>query len=274
MAINVAKKFSEKVVERYKIKAITGKGESNEYKWDGVKSVTVYSIPTVPLVNYTRSGSSRYGTPTELEDTIQEMIVTQDKSYSITVDTGNNDEQLNIKKSGQILARQTDEVITPELDKYKFATWCAKVGIQSSVATNITQSNAYTSFLAGQEKLDDANVPMTGRLCYAKPSYINLLKLDPNFIKASELAQNMLIKGQVGEVDGVPIIKAPTSYFPLKTEFILIYPGCSITPVKLKDYKVHQNPPGINGMLIEFRIIFDSFVFDTLVKGIYKHMSV
>lgn len=274
MAINVAKKYSDKVIERNKLKAITGKGENTDYKWDGVKSVTVYSIPTVAMGDYTRSGTSRYGTPTELQDTTQEMIITQDKSFSITVDAGNNNEQMMIKKSGQILARQTDEVLTPLIDTYKISTWCAKSGIQSSTALNLTKTNVYESFLAGQEKLDEALVPQAGRVCYLKPSVYNMFKLDPSFTKSCDIAQNMLAKGQVGDVDGVAMFKAPTNYFPAKTEFVLLHPCCSITPMKLKDYKVHENPPGINGMLIEGRVIFDSFVFDTLVKNIYKHMSV
>lgn len=273
MAINVASKYSSKVVERNKKKSVTEKGLNNDYDWAGVKTVTVYSIPTSPLVDYTRTGTSRYGTPVEVQDTKQDMTLTKDRSFSLTVDAGNEGETMNTKKAGQILARQNDEVLTPELDTYRLGVWAAKAGISTTgTATVVDKTNAYSLFLVAQEKLDEALVPEEGRLLYCTSAFINLIKLDGNFIKPSELAQNMLIKNQVGEIDGVAIIKVPSSRMPLKTPFILIHPSCSCSPMKLNDCKIHTNPPGINGVLIEGRYIFDCFVFDTLVGNICKHM--
>lgn len=274
MAINVAAKYSDKVVERFKQKALTDKGLNNDYDWTGVKTVTVYSIPTVAMNDYTRSGTSRYGTPVELQDTKQDLTLTKDRSFSITVDKGNLTETMGIKEAGKVLARQIDEVITPEIDVYRLATWAAGVNTQTTgAAAAVTGANAYTLLLTAQEKLDNELVPSEGRICYATPGYINLLKVDANFIKASDLAQNMLIKNQVGEVDGVAIVKVPTNKMPTKTPFILIHPSCSTSPIKLKDYKIHDNPPGINGKLLEGRLIYDCFIFDTLAKAICKHMT-
>ena len=90
MAINYAQKYSAKVVERYGIKSLTDKGLNKDYDWNGVKTLTVYSIPTVEMGDYTRSGSNRYGTPTELQDTKQDLTVTKDRAFSITIDKGNN----------------------------------------------------------------------------------------------------------------------------------------------------------------------------------------
>ena len=271
MAINLASKYSNKVVERYQQKSLTDKGLNKDYDWTGVKTVTVYTIPTVALADYTRTGTSRYGTPTELEDTKQDLTITKDRSFSITIDKGNAGEQMNIKEAGKVLARQIDEVISPEIDTYRLATWAAKTGIQSVVEATPSASNAYTTFLAAQEKLDNELVPVEGRIFYCTPDFYNFLKLDDNFIKASDIAQNMLIKGQVGEVDGVAIVKVPAAKMPTNCKFILIHPSCSCSPLKLEDYKTHDNPPGINGTLIEGRVIYDCFVFDTKVKAICKH---
>lgn len=275
MAINLASKYSDKVVERFTQKALTDKGLNKDYDWTGVKTVTVYSIPTVAMNDYTRTGSSRYGAPTELEDTKQDLTITKDRSFSITIDKGNNSEQMGIKEAGKVLARQIDEVITPEIDTYRLNKWATATNTQTTgSATAVTKENAYTLLLTAQEKLDEALVPTEGRLLYCTPAYYNLIKLDGNFIKASEIAQNMLKNGQVGEVDGVAIIKVPTNKMPSKTPFILIHPSCSCSPVKLSDYKIHDNPPGINGKLIEGRIIYDCFVFNTKGKAICKHMVV
>lgn len=47
------------------------------------KSIKVYSIDTVPLGNYSRSGTSRYGTPIDLTDSYQTMVMTQDKAFTL-----------------------------------------------------------------------------------------------------------------------------------------------------------------------------------------------
>ena len=113
MAINKATTYSKKVVERFQQKSLTDKGLNKDYDWTGVATVTAYSIPTVPMGDYTRTGSSRYGTPTELQDTKQDMTLTKDRAFTLTVDRGNNNEQMMIKESGKVLARQIDEVIKP-----------------------------------------------------------------------------------------------------------------------------------------------------------------
>ena len=275
MAINLASKYSDKVVERFTQKALTDKGLNKDYDWTGVKTVTVYSIPTVALADYTRTGSSRYGEPTELQDTKQDLTISKDRSFSITIDKGNNSEQMGIKEAGKVLARQVDEVITPEIDTYRLNVWASATNTQTTgAAAAVTSANAYTLLLNAQEKLDENLVPTEGRLLYCTPAFYNFIKLDPNFIKASDIAQNMLKKGQVGEIDGVAVIKVPTTKMPTKTAFILIHPSCSCSPLKLEDYKVHDNPPGINGKLLEGRIIYDCFVFDTKGKAICKHLLV
>lgn len=275
MAINLASKYSDKVVERFTQKALTDKGLNKDYDWTGVKTVTVYSIPTVALGDYTRTGTSRYGTPTELQDTKQDLTISKDRSFSITIDKGNNSEQMGIKEAGKVLARQVDEVITPEIDTYRLNVWATATQTQTTgAAAAVTSANAYTLLLNAQEKLDENLVPTEGRLLYCTPAFYNFIKLDPNFIKASDIAQDMLKKGQVGEIDGVAVIKVPTTKMPTKTAFILIHPSCSCSPLKLEDYKVHDNPPGINGKLLEGRIIYDCFVFDTKGKAICKHLLV
>lgn len=39
--------------------------------------------------------------------------------------------------------------------------------------------------------------------------------------------------------------------------------------VKLESYKTHEDPPGINGTLVEGRICYDAFVLENKKKAIY-----
>ena len=274
MAVNLASKYSDKVVERFVGESLTDKGLNKDYSWEGVKTVTVYSIPTVAMGDYTRTGAGRYGTPGELQNTVQNLTLTKDRAFTFTIDKGNLTETMGVMEAGKALARQTKEVITPEIDTYRLATWAAATNTQTTgTAAALSASNAYVKLLAAQEKLDNELVPATGRILYATPATINFLKQDTTFIKASDLAQDMLIKGQVGEIDGVAIVKVPSALMPTNTGFILIHPSCICSPLKLEDYKIHDNPPGISGKLVEGRIIYDCFVFDSKGKAICKHMN-
>lgn len=273
MAINLASKYSSKVDERFSLLSLTENiGLNKEYDWSGVKTVTVYNVDTAAMNDYTRTGTARYGTASELGDAKTDYTLAKDRSFTYTIDRGNHGEQLMIKESGKALARQIKEVVVPEIDVYRLAAWSTKAIANGHTATAaITASNAYVKFLDAQAALDDDKVPMEGRICYCTPAYYNFIKQDTTFIKASDMAQKMLINGVVGEVDGVRFIKAPSSYFPANHAFILLHPSCTVSPKKLEDYKTHDNPPGINGWLTEGRVIYDCFVLTAKANALYAH---
>ena len=87
MAVNYAEKYASAVDERFKLAALTGGAVDNTgVDWTGVKTVNVYSIPTAIMNNYTRSGAARYGTPAKLDNNVQAMAISQDRSFTLTID--------------------------------------------------------------------------------------------------------------------------------------------------------------------------------------------
>jgi N4-gp56 family major capsid protein len=276
MAVNLASKYSSKVDERFKLKSLTEAATHQEYEWNGVNAVNVYSIATSAMGNYARTGANRYGTPAELDDTVANYTLSRDRAFTFSIDKGNREDSQMVREAGKALARQNDEVVVPEIDIYRLSKWAAAATANSGVpaATNITTSNAYSSFLQATAYLDDNKVPQEGRIAFVTPSFYNFLKQDSTFLKASDIGQTMLINGQVGEVDGVKIVKVPTSYMPAKTPFILVHKSVMCAPKKLQEYKIHENPPGINGNLVEGRIYYDAFVLDAKKKGVYAWLTV
>ena len=120
MAINLHTKYSSKIATVFKSESLIDGKLNDEYSFSGVRTVKISTPQTVPLVDYTRSGTSRYGTPTEIQDTVQEMTMTQDKSFSLTVDKGNNKDQQGIKAAGRMLGLEIKEQVVPMKDKYTF----------------------------------------------------------------------------------------------------------------------------------------------------------
>lgn len=263
MAINYAEKYSKVVDERFKLGPLTSGMLNGEYDWIGVETVNVYSIPTAQMNNYTLTGGSRYGSPAELENAVQELKVQMDRSFTFTIDRKSFDDTMMTMEIGKALRRQIDEVVIPEIDTYRIAAYasgCKSAHVHNASA--VSASNAYALFLACQEDLDNAKVPQGGRFAIVTPAFLNYLKLSDNFIKESDMSQRIAITGVVGEIDGVYIIKAPTSYFPTKVQCIVTNRLTMVSPIKLQDYKIHQDPPGINGWLCEGRIRYDAFILD------------
>ena len=81
--------------------------------------------------------------------------------------------------------------------------------------------------------------------------FANLLKQDPAFMKYSNLSQEMVVKGVMGEVDGVKIVKVPASRLPEGCSFILTHPIAATAPKQLDEYRIHENPAGISGWLVK-----------------------
>ena len=76
--VNTFTGFQKKVEESFHRESLIAGRFSPDYTFSGVKTVKVITPTTVAMTDYTRSGANRYGTPTELQDTVQELTLTQD----------------------------------------------------------------------------------------------------------------------------------------------------------------------------------------------------
>lgn len=271
MAINYASKYAQKIDEKFTRESMTSQAVNNDYDFVGAKTVNVYSIPTAEMNDYSVSGTSRYGTPTELDNTVQEMTMSRDRSFTFTIDRGTyNDTQMS-NAAGAALQRQLREVVIPEIDKYRFSKICAGAG--TTKTGTVSKTTAYDSFLTGAAVLIENNVPLSGCCAFVSPNFYKCIKEDSSFIRNGDMSQEILIKGQVGSVDGIPVVVVPSSYLPANVELIITNQAATTSPVKLSEYKIHDNPPGINGWLVEGRVYYDAFVLTSKKKAIYIFKS-
>lgn len=268
--INLATKYSKKVQERFYQESLTQSSFSKDLdmEFTGVKSVKVSEIGVVPMNDYTRSGANRYGTPQELQDSIQEFIMTKDRAFTFTIDKGNDMEQQYIKKAGKACARQLKEVVTPEIDKYRFDIWAKNAG-QGAAVTAPTKSTVYGLIVDAMAALDNKFVPKAGRTLYVGTTTYKALLQSSEFLNLEKLGTKLVSKGQIGEVLGMPVVYVPDTYLPTDVYFMIILKDAAISPVKLHEYNIHKDPPGISGHLAEGRFIYDAFVRGTKMDGIY-----
>ena len=246
--MNLAVAYAKQVDERFYKESQAMMATNNEYKFTGEKTVNIYSIPVVPMNDYTRSGSSRYGTPSDLTRNVQSCTVNRDRAFTFIIDKGDKIQSEMVSDAGKSLARQIREVCVPEYDAYVFSKLAAAATAKGNFATTeITASNAYAMFLQGEEFLGNHNVPDKGRVAFCSYRFANFLKQDPSFMKYSNMSQEMVIKGVLGECDGIKIVKVPSSRLPAGCAFIITHPSACTAPKQLTEYKTHDNPPGISG---------------------------
>jgi len=272
MAINLATKFSAKVDERFTAESKTSLVTNKDYDFIGAHSIKIYSVGTAEMGDYGRNqdGTSRYGTPKDLATDIQEVSMERDRSFTFVIDKMDEDETLGALNAGQALARQLREVVIPEVDVYTYAKMAANAGtVKQETITN----NAYEAIVEGNETLDENKVPLEGRVVTCPPSFYTKLKKDEKAVLETEIGQNMRIKGVVANMDGDTIQKVPSSLLPQGTNFLLAHPIATTQAIKLADYKIHKDAPGVSGALVEGRIYYTAFVRNNKKKAIYHSTS-
>lgn len=272
--LNLATKYSTHVDERFTRESQAMLALNNDYDFTGVDTVKVYSIPVVPMGDYKRNGSSRYGTPTDLSRNVQTLKVQKDRCFTFIIDKGDKIQSQMVSDAGKALSRELEQVVLPEYDTYVFKTIAAAAVANGHYATTaITKTNAYEMFLNANEALGNKNVPDKGRVAFCSYRFANLLKQDTAFVKYGNTSQEMVIKGVIGECDGTKIVKVPSSRLPAGCAFILTHPVAATAPKQLSDYRIHDNPPGISGWLVEGRFIYDCFVLNNKADAVYYHGS-
>ena len=269
---NLAKKYVKYIDEMFDKESQVKLALTSDAEYKGDRDFVIYSFPVIPMIDYTRSGLSRYGTPTDLARNKQTVSVTRDRAFSYIVDAGDKLQSENLTDAGAQLTRQTKLASIPEFDTYCFGV-LAKAAQNNGFynSTALTKSNAYEYFLKGMESLSNYDVPDQGRVAFCSYNFANLLKQDSAFMRYGNLSQEMINKGVMGEVDGCKIVKVNSNRLPAGAAFIITHPVAACAPQQLSEYRIHDNPPGVSGWLVEAREIYDCFVYDNKVGAIYFH---
>ena len=274
MAIHFPEKTKQALLKGFDSKAETGDLFSHDLdmEFSGVRTVHVYSLATEPLQDYDRSANpatgSRYGTPKDVGDRVQTFDMTQDRSLPLVIDKGNNLEQFNMKKAADVMKAERDEHISPELDKYRLKKWAADGGIHMQLPSGgLTKSNIVSQILDLHNAMLDAGVPDSLTLLIRRDK-LPTLKLSTEWVGLDSLGGKTLPKGTMGEFDGMAVRPITSNRMPANVQFMILFKGSVIAPMKINTFNAHKDPPGLSGDLLEFRMIHDAFVLGTKADGV------
>ncbi len=274
MAINLVEKFLPYVDEQFSTESKKSLLTNQDFTWTGAHTVRVYKISTSAMNDYDRNGEksatqwSRYGAVAGLDATTEEFTLTKDRSFTFAIDKLDTDETAQQLQAASALARQNREVVIPEVDSYTYGVVCSNAG-HKPAAVVLTASNIFEEITKASQALDDAEVPETGRVLVVTPAVYALMKKCKDIVMETDVGNDMRLKGVIATLDGASVMKIPAMRLPADFGFMLGHPSATVAPVKLEDYTVHENPPGISGSLVEGRICYGAFVLDNKAKAIY-----
>ena len=272
MAIELVTQFKGYVDEQFSTESKKSMLTNQDFAWDGAHTVKIYKASTVAMNDYDREGSgsnwSRYGKVQGISATTEEMTITKDRSFTVVTDALDEDETENVLGSATVLARQIREVVIPEVDTHTYSVMCDGAGTKPTAAA-LTAENIYTEILKGNEALDNAEAPETGRVLVLTPATYTLLKQSKDVVMETDIGNELRLKGVLAMLDGCIVVKVPANRLPEKFGFMIAHPCATVAPTKLESYVVHKNPPGISGYLLEGRVCYDAFVLDNKTKAIY-----
>lgn len=271
--VNYATTFLPLVDEKFTTESKKSLLTNQDFDWTGAHTVKVYKVSTSGMNDYDRNAQntanwSRFGAVAGLDAVTEEMTLRKDRSFTFAIDKLDTDETAQQLQAASALERQMREVVIPEVDTYTYGIMCENAGIKPA-AVALTADNICDEIFKANAALDNAEVPETGRILLVTPDTYLLMKQSKDIFLQTDIAEDMRIKGVIAMLDGAKVIKVPANKLPEGFGFMIAHPVATVAPTKLEDYRVHEDPPGISGSLVEGRICYDAFVLENKKNAIY-----
>ena len=272
--INLVTAFRPLVDEKFSSESKKALLTNQDFDWTGAHSIKIYKVSTSAMNDYDRPGAntatnwSRFGPVAGLDATTEEMTLKKDRSFTFAIDKLDTDETAGQLQAASALERQLREIVIPEVDNYTFGVMCENAG-NKPAALALTAENICGEIFKANTTLDNAEVPETGRIIVVTPDIKLLMKQSKDIFLDTDVTAEMRLNGVIAQLDGAQIIKVPANRLPSDFGFMVAHPVATVAPTKLEDYRIHQDPPGISGDLVEGRVCYDAFVLDNKKAAIY-----
>lgn len=275
--VDLTTKYLAKTDEQFAAESKRSLVTNQEFSWDGAKTIRVYMVNTGKMNDYARDADpatgSRFGAIEQLNATTYPMTLTKDRSFTFVIDKLDADETQQQLAAATALARQNREVVIPEVDSYVYGVMCQNAGTKPA-AVELTAENIYDEICKAGALMDEAGVPESGRVLVVTPETYRIMKKSDEIVLNTNVGEDIRLQGVVSNLDGAAVQKVPASRLPAKFGFMLCHPCATVAPLKLEDYRIHSDPPGISGSLVEGRVAYDAFVLKNKAAAIYYQATV
>lgn len=250
-AIDLVLKYLPILDEQYKLESrsaildtppafIRETAEANKFK--------IAKITTQGLANYSRGTGFVDGDETL---TWEEYTYPWDRGRSFQVDNMDNLESMALA-FGRLAGNFNRMHVIPEIDAARFALYASKAG--TKVTTKPTEATILDMFDDALEKMDDAEVPEEGRICFLRPAISKMIQQSPDLTKSLDVDVSTSTVGgrsittKVVSYNGMRLIKVPSTRF---------YDSIALTAGGAGGY----TPTAETGKFLDFLIVHPSALF-------------
>lgn len=273
MAVNLAQKYSSVLDQVFTAGSYTDKYVNKKYDFDGVQTINVYTVTTVEPTNYNRAETGdRFGGNNELQNIVTPYTLKNDKGFKLVIDRGNYEQTALAEKAGAVMKAEMEERVIPMIDADRIKA--AATGATAVSQAITAGTNAYTDILKAEAFLDEDKAPVEGRVLFVTPGYYNTIKeYITTTMHADTYSSKLISRGYVGELDGIPVVKVPTSYFPTKTNAVLWHRDALLGAKQIMNTRIKTDSELVDGTLLLGRFIYGSFVLNGKKKSVASIVS-
>lgn len=251
----------------------------------GAKTI---KIPRLDLGGYKDHGRSGGWNRQNIANDFELKVLQHDRNVEFYVDVMDVDETNQILSAANVTNVFVTEQAIPEMDKYRYSKIYAELtGLGKPVDnTALSPANVLHVYDTLMQNMDEAEVPLEGRVLYVTPVVHTMLKQAEEMQRIIQVTNNNgVIKRSVRKLDDVDLIKVPSSRMKTAYDFtdgateavdakqinmILIHPRAVLAPIKHS--AIYLWPPGSHtggdGYLYQNRSYTDLFLIERKADGV------
>ena len=285
-AINYATQFDRVLEQKYAKELLSGLMGTTPARFLNGNTIKIPRLNLAGYKDHSRQGG--WNRQSVLNDWETKTLV-HDRDVEFFVDAMDVDETNQAASAANITNTFVSEFAIPEIDKYRFSklyTEYADTYAKTPDTTALTQENVLDVFDTMYMQMDEAEVPVDGRVLYVTPQVYTLLKSAAQVQRQIGVASaSNAIDRRVILLDNVQVVQVPGGRMMSAYDFadgavpaagakqirmMLMHPSAVVSPIKHSAIYLHA--PGTHtqgdGWLYQNRMYMDLFLLERKVDGV------
>lgn len=267
MAVNLMTKYSGKLVKALEYASVLSGKTSTDFDWNGVKGIYLTSVKTVPLTDYNRATTgNRFGGQNEVQDEQQYLELQKDRSVALTIDKGNYQEGMLLKKAGAVIADELNEQVKPELEAFALDQWATHAGQYLTITDDDDGLLIVRDIMKIEAAFKNARIPNNERYAAVDANLMPYIRT--SLTSCDNITDKMAMRGLVGRIGTINIIEIPHGDMPSNCWILAWQKKSVLDPKTISDADLHEKPENLSGALINMRYRYGAFVVGKYAMGV------